>query len=169
MSCCWFLFAEWGRSWKLGPWVTRNELVFFRSFFCYCATDFYRYLFNSCFSLASSVWSQVRGREGEARVCWKRDWRSKKAIVHVPSLPWDLRYLRMMTSIQAWQVSLIINWFWVEEGDMWVKIIATDKVFVLFWGVCSLKKCTFLLRGRAKSLSLPSRLFRFPPMLRRFW
>lgn len=46
---------------------------------------------------------------------------------------------------------------------MWVKTIATDKVFVLFWGVCSLKKCTFLLRGRAKSLSLPSRLFRFPP------
>lgn len=45
---------------------------------------------------------------------------------------------------------------------MWVKTIATDKVFVLFCGVCSLKRCTFLLRGRAKSLSLPSRLFRFP-------
>ena len=44
---------------------------------------------------------------------------------------------------------------------MWVKTIALDKVFVILWRVFSLKKCTFLLRGRAKSLC-PSSPFSVP-------
>ena len=46
---------------------------------------------------------------------------------------------------------------------MWVKTIATDKVFVLFWGVCSLKKMHLLAQRQSEITFSPFSPFSVPP------